>query len=84
VGFDVTDQIVVRSFAFVSYSVGKDVLYNILTEFEVPMKIVRLIKMCLNEMYRKVRMGKHVYHSFASECAIRKVHKNQVVLNIKY
>jgi hypothetical protein len=27
-------------------------LYNILIEFEIPMKIVRLIKMCLNETYR--------------------------------
>jgi hypothetical protein len=28
-------------------------LYNILIEFEVPMKLVRLIKMCLNETYSK-------------------------------
>jgi hypothetical protein len=29
-------------------SVRRQVLYNILIEFEVPMKLVRLIKMCLN------------------------------------
>jgi hypothetical protein len=29
-------------------SVRREVLYNIFIEFEVPMKLVRLIKMCLN------------------------------------
>jgi hypothetical protein len=35
-------------------------LYNILIEFGIPMKLVRLIKMCLNETYSKVRVGKHL------------------------
>jgi hypothetical protein len=39
-------------------------LYNILIEFGVPMKLVRLIKMCLNETYGKVRIGKHLSDSF--------------------
>jgi len=30
-------------------SVRKEVLYNIIIEFGIPMKVVRLIKMCLNE-----------------------------------
>jgi hypothetical protein len=30
-------------------SIRSEVLYNILTDFRVPMKLVRLIKMCLNE-----------------------------------
>jgi hypothetical protein len=28
------------------------------------MKLVRLIKMCLNETYSKVRIGKYLSHSF--------------------
>jgi hypothetical protein len=59
----VTDQILIRSFAyetvyqlFVDFkkacdSVRREVLYNILIEFGISMKLVRLIKMCLNEMY---------------------------------
>jgi hypothetical protein len=39
--------------------VWKEVLYNILIEFGVPMKLVRLILMCLNETYSTVRVGKH-------------------------
>jgi hypothetical protein len=39
-------------------------LYNIPIEFGVPMKLVRLIEMCLNETYSKVRIGKHLSDSF--------------------
>jgi hypothetical protein len=34
-------------------------LYNIFIEFRIPMKLVRLIKICLNESYSRVRVGKH-------------------------
>jgi hypothetical protein len=38
---------------------GVGVLYNILIEFGVPMTLVRLIKMCLNEAYIKVRIDNY-------------------------
>jgi hypothetical protein len=41
-----------------------EVLYNVPTEFGVPMKLVRLIKMCLNETYSKVCKGKHLSDNF--------------------
>jgi hypothetical protein len=41
-------------------SVMREVLCNILIEFGIPMKLVRLIKMCLNETYSKVRHADHV------------------------
>jgi hypothetical protein len=44
--------------------VRRKVLYNIPIEFVVPMKLVRLNKMCLNETYSKVRIGKHLSDSF--------------------
>jgi hypothetical protein len=86
VGFDVTDQLLIRFSAFVRYckkweynetvhqlfidfkkaydSVRRQVLYTILTECGVPMKLVRLINMSLNETYSKVRVGKLLSESF--------------------
>jgi hypothetical protein len=40
-------------------SVRSEFLYNILTEFGIPMKLVNLIKMHLNETYSTVQVGKH-------------------------
>jgi hypothetical protein len=39
-------------------SVRREVLYNILSEFVMPMKLVRLIKMCLTETYSRVWVAK--------------------------
>jgi hypothetical protein len=44
--------------------VRREVWYNILTEFGIPMRLVRLIKMCLNETCSKVCIGKHLSVSF--------------------
>jgi hypothetical protein len=40
-------------------SVRREVLYNILIEFAIPLKLVRLIKMCLNETYSRVQVGRN-------------------------
>jgi hypothetical protein len=88
VGFDVTDQLLTRFFAFVRYwkekrreykeivhqlfidfkkvydSVMKELLYNILVESGVPMKLVGLNKMCVNETYSKVLTGKYLSDNF--------------------
>jgi hypothetical protein len=94
VGFEVKDQLLIRSFAFVRYwrkngsttrqyhqlfvdfkkaydSVRREALYNILIEFGVPMKLVRLIKMCLNKTYSKDRIGKHLSANFPIQNGLR-------------
>jgi hypothetical protein len=53
-------------------SVRREVMYNILIEFRVTMKIVRLIKMRLNETYRKVRIGKYLSDTFPIQNGLKK------------
>jgi hypothetical protein len=77
VDFDIILQLLITYFAFVRYwrkkwayngktydSVRREVLYNILIKFGITMKLVRLIKMCLNETYSKVCFGKHLFNTF--------------------
>jgi hypothetical protein len=46
-------------------SVGRKVLYIIPTEYGIPMELVTLIKMCMNEIYSsRVRLGKHLSDMF--------------------
>jgi hypothetical protein len=45
-------------------SVRREVLYNTPIEFGIPMKLVRLIKMCLNETYSRVGVDKHLSDTF--------------------
>ena len=44
--------------------VWREVLYHILIEFGIPMKLVRLINMCLNETYSRVWLGKNLSGMF--------------------
>ena len=39
-------------------------MYNTLIESGISMKLARLIKMCLNETYSRVRVGKHLFDVF--------------------
>jgi len=45
-------------------SIRREALCNILTEFGIPMKLVRLIKICLTEMYNRVQVGKNLSDMF--------------------
>ena len=45
-------------------SVRREVLYNIIIEFGIPTKLVRLIKMYLNETCSRVRVDKNLSDMF--------------------
>jgi hypothetical protein len=45
-------------------SVRGEVLHTILIEFGIPLKLVRLIKMCVYETYSRVQVGKHLSDRF--------------------
>jgi len=47
-------------------STRREVLFNILTEFDTLMKLLRQIKMCLNRTYREVG-EKNISHIFLRE-----------------
>ncbi|KAJ4445736.1 hypothetical protein ANN_12421 [Periplaneta americana] len=52
-------------------SVKREVLYDILIEFGIPKKLVRLIKMCLSETYRRVRIGQFLSDAFPIHCGLK-------------
>ena len=43
-----------------AYNSVKEVLYNILIESRIPIKLIRLTKMCPNETCNRVWVGKHL------------------------
>ncbi|KAJ4443809.1 hypothetical protein ANN_05590 [Periplaneta americana] len=52
-------------------SVKREVLYDILIEFGIPKKLVRLIKMCLSETCSRVRIGQFLSDAFPIHCGIK-------------
>jgi hypothetical protein len=42
----------------------REILYNIIIEFGIPMKLIRQIKIYLNEVYSRVRLDKHLSDVF--------------------
>ena len=45
-------------------SVRREGLYNNCIQFGIPMKLVKLMKTCLNETYSRVRVGKNSFDMF--------------------
>jgi hypothetical protein len=60
------------------------VLHSILIEFGIPMKLVRLIKMCLDKTYSKACIGKHLSDSFPNQNGLKKGDAFQLFFRICY
>ena len=52
-------------------SVRREVLYNILIKFGIPIKLVHFIKMCLNETYSRVQVGKNLSDTFPNRNGLK-------------
>jgi hypothetical protein len=55
-------------------SIKIEVLYNNLLEFGITKKLVRLIRMCLNETYSEVRIGKNLSYTFPIQNGLKQGH----------
>jgi hypothetical protein len=56
-------------FKIAYYSVRREVLYNILIDFGISMKLVRVIS--LNETYSIVQVGKHLSEMFPTKNGLK-------------
>jgi sorting nexin-29 len=56
---------------FIDFKKAYESLYNILIEFGIPRKLVGLIKMCLNEIYSGVRIGKYLSDKITTENGLK-------------
>jgi hypothetical protein len=67
-------------------SVRKEALHNILIEFGVRMKLVRLIKMCMHESYRKDHICKHLSDTFPIQNGLKEeaLHHHCFKLALEY
>jgi len=63
-GIQWTSASTVTDFKEACNSVRREVLFDILTGLGIPMKLVRLIKLCLNETFSRVRAGKNLSDMF--------------------
>ena len=52
-------------------TVKREVLYNIINEFGIPKKLVRLIKMSLSETYSTVRIDRFLFDAFPIPCGLK-------------
>ena len=47
-------------------------MYNNLTEFGIAMKLVRILKLCVNETYGRIRVGKNLSENFPIRNGLKK------------
>jgi hypothetical protein len=55
-------------------SVSREVLYNILIEFFIPVKLLRLPEMCLNETYNKDHIDTYLSDTFHLQNGLKQGH----------
>jgi len=58
-------------FKRVCVSVRREVLCSVITEFGIPMKLVRQIKLFLNETYSRFWVGKHWSDMFSVKTVLK-------------
>jgi hypothetical protein len=62
-------------------SVRKEVMCNILIEFGIHMKLVRLMKICLNETYNNISISNHLYDNFCTQNGLKRDAVSSLLFN---